>query len=769
MAKNKNKFEKLSLKRLKLILNFFSFILIILFYSFIIIIFLVVIIKTNAENNKLILDKKNHIFNLYISDVFKKISLLTNSTEFIDYVRSGTLSRSNLDIQLLNTLSHYLGNDIIGFEIYDLNYLEILHAGNKSNTSLKLTICYLNDKTDYENGRCAVDLIIYFNSKQVFEKIKKIEPSIEKCYICTPFYLMNGTITNNLYVKDGSNFQIKYNINNNNFLNTTNFLFFSVLIILMLIFFIFLINHWILNSFIFNPLKNLHEFIKNDSIKYNFSLSEIDEISSNIVKYKNFELLKLEVSKQLEISKIAVQVAHDIKSPVLALNMFFEKDKIFLPEESRIIIRNSIQRIQDIANNLILKHQENNTSNICKVNNLTTHLISSIIHSLVSEKRIQYRNLININIEEKFSHNSYGLFGSIQINDFKTILSNLINNSVESFEEKKGHIFIVLYENDGKICILIEDNGKGIESELIPKIVEKGKSFGKPDGNGLGLYHATETLKSWGAYLKIESTLKIGTKVRIYLEKKLPPLWFVSEITIEENSIIVIIDDDVSIHNIWKECLRNIELSNINTEVIHFTDPNLFINWKNINTESNTLNNKNIFYLFDYEFINYHLNGIQLIENFGIKSNSILVTSHFEDNNFTELCLQKNIKLIPKSLVCYVPIVYKSKKCIISDTIILIDDEEYIHSIWKLDKRFKEIFYFKDPYLFISKMNLYNKNLPIFIDSCLGNNIKGEDLAKEIYNYGFKEIYLNTNYPKEIFQEMYWIKKILNKDPSNYF
>ncbi|WGL61176.1 HAMP domain-containing sensor histidine kinase [Pigmentibacter sp. JX0631] len=769
MAKNKNKFEKLNLKRLKIRLNFFSFLLIIIFYFFIISIFLVFVIKSSAENKNLILDKKNHIFNLYVSEIFKNISLLANSTEFIDYVRSGNLSRSNLNTQILNTFSHYLGKEIIGFSINDLNSVEMLFIGKKSNTKLKLTVCYLNDKTDYEYGRCSANLIIYFNKFLIFEKIKKIEPAVEECINCSPFYLKNGSIIDNLYVKEGDNFQIKYTITNNIFLSTTNFLFVSVLIILLLILFIFLINHWILNSYIFNPIKNLHEFIKNDSKKYNFKLSEIDEISSTIIKYKNFELLKFEVSKQLEISKIAVQVAHDIKSPILALNMFFEKEKIFLPEESRIIIRNSIQRIQDIANNLIFKHQESNKKNNDRLNNLSTHLVSSIIHSLVSEKRIQFRNLIDINIEEKFLHNSYGLFASIQINEFKTILSNLINNSVESFDEKKGNIYVTLNESDGKICISIEDNGKGIKSDLIPKIVEKGESFGKPNGNGLGLYHAKETLKSWGTFLEIESELMKGTKISIYLDKKPPPSWFVSEIEIQQDSILIIVDDDISIHNIWSERLKEINVSNNFFEVIHFTDPNLFIEWKNKLTENSSINKNKMYYLCDYEFINHPLNGIQIIENLGIKDSSILITSHFEDYNFTESCNLKKIKLIPKSLVHFVPIKIKLKEINIPKNIILIDDEEFIYNIWKLDKRFNNIYYFNDPYLFLSKMSHFEKSLPIFIDSCLGNNIKGEELAKEMYHYGFKEIYLNTNYPKEIFQEMYWIKKIINKDSSNYF
>jgi signal transduction histidine kinase len=49
--------------------------------------------------------------------------------------------------------------------------------------------------------------------------------------------------------------------------------------------------------------------------------------------------------------------------------------------------------------------------------------------------------------------------------------------------------------------------------------MQKGATFGKPLGNGLGLYHAKEVITSWGGTIEILSKVDIGTSVQLYLPK----------------------------------------------------------------------------------------------------------------------------------------------------------------------------------------------------------------------------------------------------------
>ena len=66
---------------------------------------------------------------------------------------------------------------------------------------------------------------------------------------------------------------------------------------------------------------------------------------------------------------------------------------------------------------------------------------------------------------------------------------------------------------------------------------------------------------------------------------------------------------------------------------------------------------------------------------------------------------------------------------------------------------------------FIHEIDKHSKNTIIYIDSELGNNIKGEICAKQLFDQGFTEIHLATGHQQERFNHMPWIKTIVGKDP----
>ena len=66
---------------------------------------------------------------------------------------------------------------------------------------------------------------------------------------------------------------------------------------------------------------------------------------------------------------------------------------------------------------------------------------------------------------------------------------------------------------------------------------------------------------------------------------------------------------------------------------------------------------------------------------------------------------------------------------------------------------------------FLKEISNYNKDTIIYIDSDLGNNIKGELCAKHLFDEGFIEIHLATGHSKDRFSHMPWIKSIVGKTP----
>ena len=85
------------------------------------------------------------------------------------------------------------------------------------------------------------------------------------------------------------------------------------------------------------------------------------------------------------------------------------------------------------------------------------YLLSSLIESLISEKRVQHRSRLGIKIESNLDQKSYGLFAKIQPVEFKRVLSNLVNNAVEAMSQT-GHVTIGLSSNDENIILTVSEN-----------------------------------------------------------------------------------------------------------------------------------------------------------------------------------------------------------------------------------------------------------------------------------------------------------------------
>ena len=234
-------------------------------------------------------------------------------------------------------------------------------------------------------------------------------------------------------------------------------------------------------------------------------------------KIHQMEKEKREALTLQEKEKIAVQVAHDIRSPLTALDVAtHETDSV--PENYRIIIRSCINSIKDIANNLLDSYRKPQGNK----NESTSGLIAQLVESVVSQKRMQYRHYFGVNITINPSPSSYGLFASVNPLSFKRVISNIIDNSVESFKDGTGKVEITIMPENDNVVLKISDNGKGIAKDNIHEVFQRGKSIGKPKGAGFGLSYAKESTESWGGLIGIESQLEKGTDITIKLPQSDP-------------------------------------------------------------------------------------------------------------------------------------------------------------------------------------------------------------------------------------------------------
>lgn len=233
-------------------------------------------------------------------------------------------------------------------------------------------------------------------------------------------------------------------------------------------------------------------------------------------------------------STIATQVAHDIRSPLTALNMIM-KSADALPADHRLIIRNATQRINDIANELLQQGKDAaaqaTTINIQASDSANTLpepiSLVPILESVISELQMRFSEDPTLEIRGDF-RNQAGpndvICASVNATELARVIANLVNNSSEASiaPERVTQVTIALRSSKDSCTIYVSDDGKGIPPEILVQLGQKGVTYektGTQSGSGFGLYHARETIEKANGKFTIQSQVGVGTIVTMTLPR----------------------------------------------------------------------------------------------------------------------------------------------------------------------------------------------------------------------------------------------------------
>ncbi len=368
-----------------------------------------------------------------------------------------------------------------------------------------------------------------------------------------------------------------------------------------------------------------------------------EELTAVKVQFEKSRLASLNNAK---LAQLASQVAHDIRSPVAALNVVSENMSTF-PEDLRKLTRSAIDQITAIANDLLKTYRKNNAGTSAGTQPLQTVHVYTLIEEILSEKRIEYQGMQELKIESGYSSGPYRLFVQTIPSELRRVISNLINNSVEALSGC-GHVQVLSKPIKDQIEIQIVDNGPGIPEDILTQLIMKGGSYNKEQGHGLGLAHARQFLSDWNCHFEISSDLGQGTVVRIRLPLADPPDWFATEVVLVSGLKIIVADDDPSIHSLWERKLKPL----ITQKVLELSLVHIY----RAEDLRNLTPNESMLLLCDQEFAGDSLTGLQAIVENHLRKQSILVTHMFSDPEIQRICLQNGIKIIPKSSANLCPI-----------------------------------------------------------------------------------------------------------------
>ena len=460
---------------------------------------------------------------------------------------------------------------------------------------------------------------------------------------------------------------------------------------------------------------------------------EVRDVSRNIETLKNKLIAEEKTVAQLardrDISEMAVQVAHDIRSPLSILTQI-DGDNFKFTKANQELMAAAARRIQGIAQSLIQKYSPDDDNHRKQPG---ACLVSVVIESIVSEKKAE-ANFQGINISTVIDSSARNSFAPVSGVDLGRSISNILNNAIQAFGDESRltkDIGVRLSRDRNRLKIAIYDNGRGIDAELLPLLGEKGSTT-RAEGLGLGLFLAKSLCAKAGGKLVIESEIGHGATISFDLPEAETPTWFAGKIQIPSDRKIVLIDDDEAIHRFWKFRFGDRPIRRFYSGA----EPIL----QEISTDTKC------FFLVDYQLGAGESNGLELIAKLRIANRSVLVTSRFEDIDVQQRAMQLNVKIVPKQLLGNLELLDSSPR---SDDdgdfdLVLIDDDSMIRQNWRYSAEDAGLriaaFETVDDFL---AMNVV-KTTPIFLDQFLGRGVLGQDVALILRDQGYLKIHLAT-------------------------
>ena len=337
--------------------------------------------------------------------------------------------------------------------------------------------------------------------------------------------------------------------------------------------------------------------------------------------------------------KMAEQVAHSIKGLIATVQLKTTSLKGLSDKEKREL-NEIVGSLRDVSGYL-LRQGNSIESGYALEKREPTHILP-VLHSVTLAKENQYRKSdASIKIENK--EMLFGSFISMETGTFQAIMANLIDNSVEAGATKIS----ISSQRHGEILNLtISDNGAGIPLDILPRLMAEGATFGKANGNGIGLFHAKESLTAIGGEIKIGSSSQAGAVVDISMPLVEAPCGFVTSLEIPAGATFVMVDDDLTIHEAMKLKIRN---SNFPfAKVVHLYSAPEFETWIDKNG-TGELGER--FYIFDFDLKDPEKNGLDLIEKHGLAFESVLVSGMTDKPEVKEKILQLGLRWAPKDFL----------------------------------------------------------------------------------------------------------------------
>jgi len=457
-----------------------------------------IIMKNNEKviSSELLVSQRD--LNIYFKQFVMINNITANQEEFEKY---SSKIGSGLSSKLNNRIVLYKKD---GSLIFDTDYSD----GNM----------YSDDGTVIEDD--FKDLEVAIKGKSAY-KIIRVNKTY-KVIFSEPLYTDKTTVGILRYTKDYTEL---FEIGNELVLKIKMFILFMFCIL-----FIF---SFLLSTKIIIPIIKLNKSTKEIS-KGNFNVNVPMESNDEIGQLgKSFNIMKDKIKEQIEtierdrddLIKLESHrkvfydnVTHEMKTPLTIIDGYAQMILDEGNSDEKLIIK-AASKIKKESNKLhnmvvdILNMSKLESKRVCELKEKLS--MAQIIRNIcedMSLKAKKYEIIIEKTLEED-------IYVYANRDDIWRMLVNIIDNSIK-YGNVKSLIRINLFKDNDNCTIILEDEGKGINKEVLQRIFEPfyrgyNSSLSKMEGSGLGLSIVKSIVDKYKGSIDIESEAYKGTKVNI--------------------------------------------------------------------------------------------------------------------------------------------------------------------------------------------------------------------------------------------------------------
>ena len=220
------------------------------------------------------------------------------------------------------------------------------------------------------------------------------------------------------------------------------------------------------------------------------------------------EQLKLRDKLQQEFINIA---AHELRTPIMPILGYAELLSEDIGRDKQEYIEkiiNNANRLQRFAESILdISKIESKTLNLKKEKLNLNHLILTVIDDLTLMK--SKKDLVKLRYQPREE-----IIVEADRNRLSQVISNLLINAYNF--TKEGFILITAEKSDDNLAtVRIEDNGSGIDAEIMPRLFSK---FGtnSSSGTGLGLFISKSIIEAHGGNIWAENNASRNKKGAVF-------------------------------------------------------------------------------------------------------------------------------------------------------------------------------------------------------------------------------------------------------------